>query len=54
MELSLPLKQYSGTGKIKLESKKDMKKRGIKSPNKADALAYCFSTYEISANIGLW
>lgn len=30
-------------GKIKLESKQDMKKRGIPSPNRADALALTFS-----------
>ena len=31
------------TGKIKVESKKDLKKRGIDSPNKADAL--CLTSY---------
>ena len=30
-------------GKIQLESKKDMKKRGLPSPNKADALALSFA-----------
>jgi hypothetical protein len=30
-----------GEGKIKVESKDDMKKRGVKSPNKADA--FCLS-----------
>ena len=30
-------------GKIQLESKKDMKKRGLSSPNKADALAISFA-----------
>lgn len=30
-------------GKIKLESKQDMKKRGVPSPNRADALALTFS-----------
>lgn len=30
-------------GKIQIESKKDMKKRGIPSPNKADALAISFA-----------
>ena len=30
-------------GKIKLESKQDMKKRGLPSPNRADALALTFS-----------
>lgn len=53
-ELSMPLLQWSSTGKIKLESKKDMKKRGIKSPNKADSLAYCFSTYELPFILGVY
>lgn len=30
-------------GKIQLEAKKDMKKRGIPSPNRADALALTFA-----------
>lgn len=34
-------------GKIQLESKKDMKRRGIPSPNKADALALTFA-YPVS------
>lgn len=37
-ELSQPKMIFGENGKIKVESKKDMKKRGIKSPNKADAL----------------
>jgi hypothetical protein len=38
-ELVAPSYKYTSTGKIKIESKEDMKKRGIKSPDKADALA---------------
>jgi hypothetical protein len=34
-------------GKIQLESKNDMKKRGIPSPNKGDALALSFA-YPVS------
>ena len=30
-------------GKIQLESKEDMKKRGLPSPNRADALALTFA-----------
>ncbi|MGV2830550.1 terminase large subunit domain-containing protein [Myxosarcina sp. GI1(2024)] len=41
-ELAAPLVMYTTTGKIKLESKQDMRKRGIKSPDYADSLAYCF------------
>lgn len=36
-EISSPRKDVSITGKFKIESKKDMAKRGVKSPNKADA-----------------
>lgn len=36
-EISAPRKDVDLTGKFKVESKKDMIKRGIKSPNKADA-----------------
>jgi hypothetical protein len=38
-ELAAPLYKYTSTGKIKIESKEEMRKRGIKSPDKADALA---------------
>lgn len=42
-ELSLPLYETTDTDKIKIESKRDMKKRGVKSPNFADALIYSFA-----------
>ena len=42
-ELSQPLYFFNSNGKIQIESKKDMKKRGIKSPNIADALMLCFA-----------
>lgn len=45
-ELTAPNFTYEATGKItkfKLESKKDMKKRGVTSPDKADALALTFA-----------
>ena len=38
-ELASPLYKYTSSGKIKIESKDEMRKRGIKSPDKADALA---------------
>ncbi|WP_243466000.1 terminase large subunit [Sodalis glossinidius] len=37
-ELSRPRVDYDNNGRVKVESKKDMKKRGIPSPNMADAL----------------
>lgn len=42
-ELSLPLCHVTNTGKIQLESKIDMAKRGVKSPDHGDALAYTFA-----------
>ena len=41
-ELSLPLIERTETGKLRLESKANMKRRGVKSPNYADALALAF------------
>jgi phage terminase large subunit len=38
-ELCSPTYKYTSSGKIKLESKEEMRKRGIKSPDKADAFA---------------
>ncbi|KER03386.1 MULTISPECIES: PBSX family phage terminase large subunit [Photorhabdus] len=48
-ELSRPQVDYDNNGRVKVESKKDMKKRGIPSPNKADAFIMAFAT--ISAGI---
>lgn len=42
-ELSRPRVDYGDTGKVKVESKKDMAKRGIPSPNLADALIMCYA-----------
>ena len=38
-ELAAPIYKYTSSGKIKLESKEEMRKRGIKSQDKADALS---------------
>lgn len=43
-ELISPIYKYTSSGKIKIESKDEMKKRGIKSPDKADALALTFAS----------
>lgn len=42
-ELSRPQVDYDKNGRVMVESKKDMRKRGIPSPNKADALIMCFA-----------
>lgn len=46
-ELSQPLYDYTDAGKIQIESKKAMKKRGIPSPNYADALMLLFAPISI-------
>lgn len=41
-ELAMPTYGFNMNGKMKLESKEDIKKRGLKSPDVADALALTF------------
>jgi phage terminase large subunit len=49
-ELCAPRRDFDNAGKVKVESKKDLAKREIKSPNKADAfvMAYARGEYDIS------
>lgn len=42
-ELSRPQRQWTTNGKIKVESKADMKRRQVRSPNLADALIQAYS-----------
>tara|TARA_R110000850_G_scaffold169332_1_gene294517 strand:+ start:3417 stop:4778 length:1362 start_codon:yes stop_codon:yes gene_type:complete len=42
-ELSTPRVDYDNAGKCKVESKKDLAKREVKSPNLADAFVMCFA-----------
>lgn len=42
-ELSTPKKDYDANGRVKVESKKDLAKREIPSPNLADALIMAFA-----------
>jgi phage terminase large subunit len=48
-QLSQPVVKYNASGKILLESKQDLRKRGLSSPDKADALALAFYP---STNLG--
>jgi hypothetical protein len=41
--------KYDSSGRLVLESKQDMRKRGMPSPDSADAMALCFSEPEGSA-----
>nr|DAX59900.1 MAG TPA: large terminase [Caudoviricetes sp.] len=50
-ELSRPQVDYDQNGRVKVESKKDMKKRGIPSPNRADALVMAFAPVQGGLNI---
>ena len=42
-ELSAPRRQFADDGRVKVESKKDLKKRGVASPNVADAVVMSFA-----------
>ena len=42
LELSRPKRDTDNVGKVKVESKKELKKRGVPSPNLADALIMCY------------
>ena len=50
-ELRRPQVDYDQNGRVKAESKKDMKKRGIPSPNRADALVMAFAPVQGGLNI---
>ena len=45
-ELSTPRRRFDGNGRVKVESKDEMKKRGIASPNMADAFVMCYAPIE--------
>lgn len=47
-QLSTRKYRVTSKGKIHLESKDDMKKRGLRSPDRADALVLAFAKYESS------
>ena len=49
-ELSTPKRDYDANGRVKVESKKDLAKRDIPSPNMADALVMAFAP----GGIGVW
>lgn len=51
-ELVAPRFKYSSSGKIQVESKEDMKKRGLKSPNRADAFLLTLAGKNVSAVAG--
>lgn len=50
-ELSTPKRDYDNNGKVKVESKKDLAKRDVASPNLADAFVMCFAPIAVPMNI---
>lgn len=44
-ELSTPKREYGADGRVKVESKKDLAKREVKSPNLADAVVMAANTF---------
>lgn len=52
-ELANPKYKITSSGKMQLEGKEDMKKRGVKSPNIADALALTLSKPTEGENLGV-
>jgi phage terminase large subunit len=50
-ELSTPFYEFNRNGAIKVEGKKDMKKRGIPSPNIADALGLTEYFYSVATKV---
>jgi len=52
-ELTTPRRKFSKAGKVMVESKDDLKKRDIASPNDADAFIAAFATEEESERFGL-
>tara|TARA_R110000851_G_scaffold178010_9_gene324943 strand:- start:1873 stop:3108 length:1236 start_codon:yes stop_codon:yes gene_type:complete len=50
-ELSTPYKDLDASGKAKVESKKDLSKRDVKSPNLADAFIMAYAPLERTAHM---
>jgi len=48
-ELSTPLRDFDPSGKVKVESKKDLAKRDVRSPNMADAFIMAFAPQETAS-----
>lgn len=51
MELSRPKRDTDKAGRVKVESKKDMKRRGMPSPNLADALVMCYAPVKAKTQV---
>ncbi len=49
-ELTTPRRDFDKAGRVKVESKDDLKKREVKSPNKADSFIMALSVYLVNSN----
>ncbi|MDH2304991.1 PBSX family phage terminase large subunit [Providencia rettgeri] len=52
-ELAIPRRDFDNNGRVKVESKKDLAKRDIPSPNIADAFIMSFAIIDSSNSIGM-
>lgn len=50
-ELAIPMRDFDNNGRVKVESKKDLAKRDIKSPNIGDAFIMSFAPVQAGLNI---
>ena len=53
MELSIPMRDFDNNGRVKVESKKDLAKRDIKSPNLADSFVMAYAPVIGGLNINM-
>lgn len=53
-ELSTPRKDFDNAGRSKVESKKDLDKRDVPSPNKADAFVMAFAPRDKAPSAGMF
>ena len=45
-ELTMPLQDFDANGRVKIESKQDLAKRNLASPNLADAFIMAFAPFQ--------
>lgn len=53
-ELSIPRKDFDNSGRSKVESKKELEKRDVPSPNKADAFVMAFAPRDKAPSAGMF
>lgn len=52
-QLAIPERDFDGAGKVKVESKKDLRKRGVDSPNSADAFIMAYAPTNLRKRGGI-